>query len=133
MKMRVAAIFLGVGMLFAQSGLVSRKTAEHYVWGGDCDGWYLLKTDAMHVIEERLPPGRGESLHLHRKALQSFYVLKGTATFEADGKTVTVGERESFVVQPGTKHRVTNHGRGDLEILVTSQPPSHGDREEVAR
>lgn len=116
----------------AQSGPISRKTAEHYVWGGDCDGWYLVKTESMHVIEERLPPGRGETLHSHKKSLQSFYVLNGTATFEADGKTFVVRERESFLVQPGTKHRVTNNGSGDLEILVTSQPPSHGDREEIA-
>ena len=39
-------------------GVVSKKNAEHYVWGGDCDGWYLVKNDSLNVIEERLPPGR---------------------------------------------------------------------------
>jgi len=124
-------MLLGTAFLFAQNGVVSRKTAEHYVWGGDCDGWYLVKTDSVNIIEERLPAGRGETLHLHKKALQSFYVLKGEATFEADGKTSVVHQGEAFVVQPGTKHRVQNNSKQDLEILVTSQPPSHGDRVEI--
>ena len=35
-------------------------TAEHYTWGGVCDGWHLLKDPTLSVIQERVPPGAGE-------------------------------------------------------------------------
>ena len=40
--------------------ITSRETAEHYKWGGaggaDCDGWHLVKTAELSVIEELMPP-----------------------------------------------------------------------------
>ncbi len=30
--------------------LISIEKAEHYLWGGNCDGWHLLKRDDMSVI-----------------------------------------------------------------------------------
>lgn len=36
---------------------ISKKTAEHYVWGANCDGWYLLNGDSLSIIHERMPSG----------------------------------------------------------------------------
>src|SRR5690348_13068636 len=55
--------------------LISTRTAEHYRWGEGCDGWFLLKAEGVHVIEERMPPGREEKRHYHSQAEQLFYVL----------------------------------------------------------
>jgi mannose-6-phosphate isomerase-like protein (cupin superfamily) len=110
---------------------VSKNTARHYVWGGNCDGWQLVDTDSLSVIEERIPPGGGEVLHYHQRAQQLFYIVGGVATFEADGVTATVRAGEGYHVLPGMRHRIRNLGSEDLCFLVVSQPKSHGDRVNV--
>jgi mannose-6-phosphate isomerase-like protein (cupin superfamily) len=110
---------------------VSKKTARHYNWGGDCDGWHLVDTDSLSVIEERIPPGGGEASHYHERAQQLFYILDGVATFETDGVSATVRPGEGYHVLPGKRHRIRNEGMEDLRFLVISQPRSHGDRVNV--
>ena len=78
-----------------------------------------------------MPPGTSETRHLHRKAQQFFYVLSGEAALEIDGRLVVLHQREGALVQPGSTHRMQSMSKRDLEILVTSEPPSHGDREEA--
>ena len=107
---------------------VSRRNAEHYHWGKGCDGWYLVKESTLHVIEERSPPGAGETLHFHRQAHQFFYVLTGTATFTVGARSVLAHSGEGIFVIPRVAHRVVNAGPNDLFLLVISQPPSHYDR-----
>ena len=34
---------------------VSKQNAEHYVWGGKCDGWHLVKNKDVSIIHERMP------------------------------------------------------------------------------
>ncbi|HEV3413292.1 MAG TPA: cupin domain-containing protein [Puia sp.] len=107
---------------------VSKETGRHYVWGGTCDGWGLVETDLLSVIEERIPSRGGEVLHYHVHAQQLFYILSGVATFETDGFETTVDSGEGYHVRPGTRHRIRNLGVDDLRFLVVSQPKSHGDR-----
>ncbi|MDR3008186.1 MAG: cupin domain-containing protein [Sphingobacterium sp.] len=102
--------------------------SEHYIWGENCDGWHLLKSDSLSVIQEKMPPGTKESLHFHSKAQQFFYILKGTATFEVDNQLYVVEENSGFHIQASQKHRIFNRTNQDLEFLVISQPKSHGDR-----
>ena len=107
---------------------IDRDRAEHYRWGGVCDGWHLLASPELSVIEERIPPGAGEVRHLHRRARQLVYVLEGRATIEVEGATVETGPRQAVAVAPGAAHRLANAGEGELVLLVVSAPPSHGDR-----
>jgi len=108
---------------------VDRSTAEHYLWGGDCEGWHLLKAAGLSVIEERMPPGRAETRHAHSKAQQFFYVLSGVATLEVDGVEHVLMPQQGLAVSPGTPHQLFNYGPEELRFLVISSPPSHGDRE----
>jgi mannose-6-phosphate isomerase-like protein (cupin superfamily) len=110
---------------------VSKETGRHYIWGGNCDGWQLLSTDSLSVIEERIPAGGGEVMHYHEKAQQLFYILDGEAMFESDGVTAVVGKREGYLVLPGVRHRIWNPGQADLHFLVVSEPRSRGDRVNV--
>jgi quercetin dioxygenase-like cupin family protein len=64
----------------------------------------------------------------HKKAQQSFYILNGTATFEADDKVYTVRRGEGFHILPGTIHRVINLAAEPLEFILSSQPSTHNDR-----
>jgi mannose-6-phosphate isomerase-like protein (cupin superfamily) len=115
-------------MTTAQIEAIDTKTAEHYVWGAQCDGWHLLKHPDLSVIEERVPPGAAEVKHLHSKARQFFYVLSGTATLEFDGHSQSFGTGQGMHVPPDTPHRFANHGATDVVFLVVSSPSTAGDR-----
>jgi mannose-6-phosphate isomerase-like protein (cupin superfamily) len=108
--------------------MISRESAPHYNWGAGCDGWHLVQSEALSVIEERMPPGTAERRHLHRKARQFFYVLAGELTMEVEGREHRLGANEAIEIAPEQAHQAFNRGANDLRFLVTSQPPSHGDR-----
>jgi len=111
---------------------ISIANAEHYTWGdpaNPCDGWYLVQSPDLSVIEERMPPNTQEQRHLHRKSRQFFYVLSGELTMEATGVTHVIHAGAGIEIAPGIAHQAMNRGTGDLRILVTSQPPSHADRQ----
>jgi mannose-6-phosphate isomerase-like protein (cupin superfamily) len=107
---------------------VHRDNSEHYVWGGTSDGWHLVRATALSVIEERMPPGAREVLHRHAHARQFFYVLSGTLTMEVEGARHLLGARAGLELPPGTAHQAINESDTDVEFLVVSTPPSHGDR-----
>ena len=109
----------------------SLHNAEHYSWGNDCDGWHLLKSDRLSVLQERMPPGTSEQIHCHEFAQQLFYILSGKASFELNGKTEIISANENIHVPEKTLHRISNHEKEDLTFLVISQPHSHGDRIEI--
>lgn len=108
---------------------ISIATAEHYAWGDACDGWHLVRAAGLSVIQERMPPGTSERRHVHRRARQFFYVLRGALRIEVDGVAHAVGAGAGIELAPGLAHQVANASDGDTEFLVISQPPSHGDRE----
>jgi len=107
---------------------VSAASAEHYIWGGVCDGWHLVRGERLSVIEERMPPGSAEERHFHRKSRQFFYVLDGELTMEVDGRQHTLDPRQGLEIAPGQPHQAMNRSASDTRFLVISQPPSHGDR-----
>jgi len=112
---------------------ISRTVADHYVWGDGCDGWHLVRTDGLSVIEERMPPGAAEARHLHQHARQFFYVLEGSLTIEHDGSLDILQTGDGLEVPPGVVHEVRNRSGEAVRFLVVSQPPSHGDRHAVVR
>ncbi|MDF2433793.1 MAG: hypothetical protein JWP44_3424 [Mucilaginibacter sp.] len=108
--------------------ITSTENAEHYNWGKNCDGWHLLRTESLSVIQERMPPATSEQLHYHEYSQQVFYILSGTATFETGEETKTVQPGQSIHIPKNTRHRIINKGDIDLHFLVISEPKSHGDR-----
>jgi mannose-6-phosphate isomerase-like protein (cupin superfamily) len=110
--------------------MISKANAEHYVWGGDCDGWHLLKSDTLSVIHERMPAQRAETGHRHARARQLFFVLSGRLTMRFPDREETAGPGEAFEIPPGTWHQACNNDSDPVEFLVISAPPTRGDREE---
>ena len=112
--------------------IISTKSAEHYQWGGpqatDCDGWHLVKTPELSVIEELMPPGTSEARHSHVHARQFFFVLEGVLTLEVEHHDFVLHAGEGLEISPGQQHQAINRSDRSLRMLVTSQPPSHGDR-----
>lgn len=103
-------------------------TAQHYKWGDNCDGWHLVDTDSLSIIQEMMPPGTAEQMHYHQLSQQVFYILKGSATFEIDDQIYQINAGESIQILPLSKHCILNKGIEELHFLVVSEPKSHGDR-----
>lgn len=108
--------------------IISLDNAEHYQWGNNCDGWHLVKTSQLSVIQERVPSGASEVRHYHEKSEQFFYVLSGIATLEIDGIEYSLTANQGIHVSAGVPHQLKNDSPKDLFFIVTSTPPSHGDR-----
>lgn len=111
--------------------IASISNAEHYIWGRACDGWHLVKSSNLSVIQERVPPGCSEMRHFHNQAEQFFFILSGVATLELDGQKHLLKANEGLHILPGQLHQLSNESREDLWFTVTSTPPSHGDRVEA--
>lgn len=108
--------------------VTNKANAEHYVWGGVCEGWRLLSRPDLSVIEERIPPGHGEVEHYHERARQLFFVLDGQLEIEAGETTARLRPGDSLEIPPGQPHRVLNPGADDARFLVVSAPTTQGDR-----
>ena len=110
---------------------ISKTTAEHYIWGAQCDGWHLVKRPELSVIHERMPAGTSEARHYHRQSRQFFFVLSGTAELEVEGATHRLKPSEGCEVPPGIPHQIMNRSEADVEFLVISHPQTRGDRYEA--
>jgi mannose-6-phosphate isomerase-like protein (cupin superfamily) len=112
--------------------IISIKSAQHYKWGGptgtDCDGWHLVKTPELSVIEELMPPGTSEVRHSHVHARQFFFVLEGELTLEVEYHDFVLRAGEGLDISPGQRHQALNRSAKLVRMIVASQPPSHGDR-----
>jgi mannose-6-phosphate isomerase-like protein (cupin superfamily) len=108
--------------------IIDKQTAEHYLWGDNCDSWILANTDGLSVKQESMPSGTREKLHFHTNAQQFFFILKGSATFYLDNEKRIVTEQKGLLVQPKTKHFIANETNEQLDFLVISQPTTNNDR-----
>ncbi len=111
--------------------VVSIDTAKHYKWGEKCDGWHLVKSAMLSVIQERVPSGCSEIRHFHQKSEQFFYILSGNAVIEADGVVHSLITGQGLHIPAKVPHQLKNTSSQDLVFVVTSVPPSHGDRIEA--
>ncbi len=109
-------------------GLISTENAEHYNWGDKCDGWHLVKSKVLSVIQERVPSGCSEVRHLHKHSEQFFYILAGIATLEVEGVINTLSNNQGMHIPANITHLIKNDGSADLIFIVVSTPPSHGDK-----
>jgi mannose-6-phosphate isomerase-like protein (cupin superfamily) len=116
----------------ALNKIISATSAEHYRWGGeqgtDCDGWHLVRTSELSIIEESMPPGTSEARHTHVYARQFFFVLEGELTLEIEHHDFVLRAGEGVEILPGQQHQALNRSENSVRFIVTSQPQSHGDR-----
>ena len=110
------------------TSVISTKTAPHFLWGTNCDGWWLKQNGRFTVISEIIPKGASEIKHFHRETEQFFYVLEGVLSIELDGINHNVTKNESISIMPGITHKVFNQSDQNVTFLVISCPDSHEDR-----
>ncbi|MFN8410758.1 MAG: cupin domain-containing protein [Anaerolineales bacterium] len=108
--------------------MIDRNIAEHYVWGQNCDGWHLMKSSEVSIIQERMPPNTFETRHFHHQSRQFFYILSGEATMEMNGELQHLQGNQGIEIPPQTPHQMMNQSNDVVEFIVVSCPPSHGDR-----
>lgn len=111
--------------------IVNATTAEHFVWGKICDGWWLKKGGNFSVIEEVIPPGGLEIKHFHNLTEQFFYVLNGTLCIDIDNREFILQINEGFTIPPKVVHQVYNTSEDSVRFLVVSCPDSLNDRVNV--
>lgn len=107
---------------------IGKQSAEHYIWGDNCDGWHLVKGRDLSIIHERMPVNTSEVKHYHQNARQFFFVLSGTATMLIGDKEIVLSHQEGIEVSPLIPHQMFNKSNDEIEFLVISQPNSKGDR-----
>lgn len=110
---------------------VDTSNAEHYRWGEVCDGWHLLKSQNLSVIQELVPPGASEVKHVHAIAHQFFYVLTGSARIEFESHFCDLRAGQGIHVAAGVAHRFTNRAKEAVSFLVISSPTTAGDRKNL--
>jgi mannose-6-phosphate isomerase-like protein (cupin superfamily) len=108
----------------------SKENSEHYIWGENCSGWHLVKSQSLSVIEELMPPKTQEIKHYHNLSQQFFRILSGKATFEIENEIVEIEKGDGIHIPPKTKHRIRNDQSENLEFIVISEPTTRGDRYE---
>lgn len=112
--------------------MISKATAEHYHWGEQCDGWYLLKRSDMSIIHECMPPVTKEVRHYHCQSRQFFLVLSGELTMELEGELHTLSAHQGIEIPPQAKHQAQNLSQHAVEFVVISHPTTRGDRIDIA-
>ncbi len=107
---------------------ISSKTAVHYTWGDQCDGWWLKNSGNFTVISESMPPRSSEKLHYHQKTTQFFYSLSGKLSIQLGEQEYTLQEHEGLEIPAAQKHNVQNKTNKTVQFLVISSPNSQEDR-----
>ncbi|HTY36719.1 MAG TPA: cupin domain-containing protein [Bacteroidota bacterium] len=102
--------------------------AEHYTWGGVCDGWRLLDGADLSVIQEQIPPGHGEVKHVHTTSRQFFYVLSGALQIDVGPESLRLDGGDSLEIPPSIHHKVWNPFQDTAVFLVVSSPSTRNDR-----
>ena len=74
------------------------------------------------IVEGLASPGGGPPPHIHHFEDESFYVLEGSATFQAGGQTIHAKPGDFIHIPRGTIHSLTNEGTVPGRVLVTMSP-----------
>jgi quercetin dioxygenase-like cupin family protein/catechol 2,3-dioxygenase-like lactoylglutathione lyase family enzyme len=74
----------------------------------------------FRIRELQLSPTQEVPWHLHSRIRDTFYVLQGSLRIflNRPSAEVVLGSGETFAVEPGRPHRVTNDGPGSVVFLV---------------
>lgn len=90
---------------------------------GDVQICHIFKQDeikgkARLIAKITLEPGCSIGTHQHVDEEEIFYILKGTATVEDDGKTAYLYEGDALLTGGGATHSITNNSNQTLELMA---------------
>ena len=95
-------------------------------WGPGDRVTFLVTGAESHggcfIVEGLAPPGGGPPPHIHHFEDESFYILEGTATFQANGQTIHAKPGDFIHIPRGTVHSLRNDGDGPARALIIISP-----------
>lgn len=96
-----------------------RKEIDHNIIGYRPWGKYkVLVDDANHKVKKLIVyPGATLSLQSHNRRSEHWVVVRGTATVINGDRELTLQENESTYIPATHKHRLSNPGKTDLEVI----------------
>ena len=74
------------------------------------------------IVEGMAAPGGGPPPHIHHFEDESFYILEGTATFQAGGQTIYAKQGDFIHIPRGTVHSLKNEGKVPARALIITSP-----------
>jgi quercetin dioxygenase-like cupin family protein len=77
---------------------------------------------ACFIIEVTVPAGGGPPLHIHHFEEESFYLLQGTLTIQAAGRTFQASPGDFTHIPRGTVHTFKNDATSAAKMLVVISP-----------
>lgn len=115
------------------ANVTSRQNAEHYFRGEGCEGWHLLKAPGLSVIQERVPTGKHQVRHYHRKSPQFFFVAvqadHAGSRWQGAQAAAAPGLLRTAEGAPSAQRRRS----GRAGVSCDFRPMSHGDRVEAEK
>ncbi|MFA7209412.1 MAG: mannose-1-phosphate guanylyltransferase/mannose-6-phosphate isomerase [Parcubacteria group bacterium] len=96
-----------------------RKEVDHNIMGYRPWGKYkVLVDDANHKVKKLIVyPGATLSLQSHNRRSEHWVVVRGTARVINGDQEIDLQENESTYIPATHKHRLSNPGKTDLEII----------------
>lgn len=76
------------------------------------------KGSSRLVATITLEPGCSIGAHIHENEEEIFYIIKGTATYNDNGKIEVLNPGDSCVCLSGQEHSVANKGEETLELFA---------------
>jgi quercetin dioxygenase-like cupin family protein len=77
---------------------------------------------AYAILEQKIPPGHGPPLHVHRHETEIFYVLEGQFEITIGEQKVTAAAGAIVVGPRNIPHTFRNVGSQDAHLLLTVIP-----------
>lgn len=89
--------------------------------------WELIgnangSSDKMSVAEVRIKENGSSERHLHKKAEESYYILKGQGTINIDGEERELNPGDLVKIEAGKTHQIFNHQKKNLKFLCVCTP-----------
>jgi mannose-6-phosphate isomerase-like protein (cupin superfamily) len=97
--------------------MTDRNMAKHYLWRQKCDGWRLLKSAEISIIQERMPSNTFEIPHMHNKPRQFYFISSGEATMEVNGELQNLQVNQGIEIALQTPHQMMNNIEGCFRVL----------------
>ena len=104
---------------------VPAGTGPMYKGPGDRVSFLATGADSRggcFIFEGLTVPGGGPPPHIHLFEDESFYILEGSATFQAGGQTIYAKPGDVIHIPRGTVHSLKNEGKVPTRALIVTSP-----------
>jgi len=79
--------------------------------------------DANHSLARIvIPTGKSSNLHYHKVTEETYFILKGEAEMQVNGKMIKLIPGQACYLAPGDVHQIHNDGEADLVFLAFCAP-----------